>query len=157
MNVWMKVAVAAAILGALGAIVATVWVGSKVREETVVARPYEEGLVQTCDAGEARCTRPLDGGGEVTLDLGPRPLRTMKELDVRVQVAGAPAAEVSVAFAMPGMQMGENRAVLAASGGGRFEGKAVLVRCPSGRKDWVAVVSVAPPTRTVRFRLSVIE
>jgi hypothetical protein len=157
MNVWMKVAVAAAIAGALGAIAATVWVGSKVREETVVAKPYEEGLVQTCDVGESPCTRPLAGGGEVTLELAPRPLRTMQDLHVRVQVAGAPAAEVSVAFAMPGMHMGENRATLAASGGGRFEGKAVLVRCASGRKDWIAVVTAGSPARTARFRLSVME
>jgi nitrogen fixation protein FixH len=269
MNVWMRVAVAAAILGALGAILATIWVGSKVREETVVAKPYEEGLRHDaekaaraalglsvtlidpapeagvgplafdladrdgrpvtgarvrvelsqpdtgrggvaagarelgggryaadvafpsagpwdvrfdvargeervrlerrvaagvpCDVGDGPCTRPLDGGGEVTLELAPRPLRTMQDLAVRVQVAGAPdgAAKVSVAFAMPGMEMGENRAALAPTGGGRFEGKAVLVRCPSGRRDWVAEVQVASEissrARTARFRASVRE
>jgi hypothetical protein len=160
MNLWMKVAVAAAIAGALGAILATVWVGSKVREETVVANPYEEGLRHTCNLRDGPCTRPLDGGGEVTLELGPRPLRTMRDLAVRVQVTGAAADEVSVRFAMPEMEMGENRSALAASGGGRFDGSAVLVRCPSGRKDWLAEVRLArggvaaPP---VRFRLTVAE
>jgi hypothetical protein len=265
MNVWMRVALFAAIAGAIGAILATVWVGSKVREETVVSQPYEEGLrhdaekaargalglavaladpapeagagplafalsaggrpvggarvrvelsqpdtgrggiaadardlgdgryaadvafpaagpwdarfdvvlgpdrvrlerrvvaAAPCDLGAGPCTRPLEGGGEVTLDLGPRPLRTMQDLLVRVQVAPAPRepAEVSVAFAMRGMQMGENRAALAASGGGRFEGKAVLVRCPSGRRDWTAEVRLAAGAApAARFRLTVQE
>jgi hypothetical protein len=160
MNVWMRVALAATIAGALGAILATVWVGSKVREETVVAQPYEEGLLHSCDLRDGPCARPLEGGGEVTLELAPRPLRTMQDLAVRVQVSGAAADEVSVRFAMPGMEMGENRSALAPTGGGRFDGKAVLVRCRSGRKDWIAEVHVARggvAAPAVRFRVTVSE
>jgi hypothetical protein len=160
MNFWMRVALGAAILGALGAIFATVWVGSKVREETVVAQPYEEGLRHSCNLRDGPCTRAIPGGGEVTLELGPRPVRTMEELAVRVQVAGAAADAVSLRFAMPGMEMGENRSSLAAAGAGRFEGKAVLVRCPSGRKDWVAEVQVVRggvSAPAVRFPLAVQE
>lgn len=111
-----------------------------------------------CDLGAGACTRALPGGGELTIELGPRPLRTMADLAVGVTLrrAGAPEEPdtVSVAFAMPGMEMGENRVRLARRGAGHFEGKAVLVRCPSGRRDWVAAVSVgragAPPDE-VRF------
>lgn len=99
-----------------------------------------------CDLGASPCTRVLPGGDEVTLELGPRPLRMMTELAAVVSVtrAGAPVEPdgITVAFAMPGMQMGKNEVKLARRGAGRFEGKAVLVRCPSGRRDWIATVSL---------------
>jgi nitrogen fixation protein FixH len=252
LNVWMKVVIGLAVATVVALIGATVLVGSKVREETVVARPYEEGLhhdaeraaraalglavavedeapvagaaplafrlsdregrplegatveveasrpdtsrgevraaaravgpgryaadlalpspgawdvrfdvqrgtdrvrlerrlvaAAPCDAGAGPCTRVLPGGDEVTLELGPRPLRTMAELSVAVSLGrgGAPVEpdSVSVSFAMPGMEMGENRVRLTRRGAGRFEGKAVLVRCASGRRDWVAAVTV---------------
>jgi nitrogen fixation protein FixH len=117
-----------------------------------------------CDAGAGPCTRALPGGDEVTLDIGPRPLRTMAELAVAVTLRrdGAPVEPdaVSVSFAMPGMEMGENRVRLARRGAGRFEGKAVLVRCPSGRPDWVAAVTIGragAPAGEVRFPLRAAE
>jgi nitrogen fixation protein FixH len=44
MSRWLALALAAAIAGVLGVIAATVWIGARVREDTVVAKPYEEGL-----------------------------------------------------------------------------------------------------------------
>ncbi len=189
------IAIGAGIAAAVGAIAATVWVGVSVREDTVVAHPYEDGLRQdaerharaalglavslpglpdagagpiafelrdragkpvddaqvavelsrpdtsrgeraaparplgggrwtadlafpepgpwdvrfdvtrgkdrvrlerrvgvraACDLGAGPCARALEGGGEIVLDLSPRPLRTMAELTVRVQVRGPP-------------------------------------------------------------------
>lgn len=113
-----------------------------------------------CDLGAGGCTRVLPGGDEVTLELRPRPLRTMADLVAVVTLGrgGAPVEPdgVTVSFAMPGMQMGRNEVRLARAGAGRFEGKAVLVRCPSGRRDWVATVSVTrpgAPAGLVRFPL----
>lgn len=112
-----------------------------------------------CDLGAEPCTRALPGGGEVTLELGPRPLETMRDLRVRVDVRGAPArADVGVSFSMRAMDMGENRPALAPAGPGRLEGKAVLVRCPSGSREWVADVVVASPgapPRAARFPFTV--
>jgi nitrogen fixation protein FixH len=126
----------------------------RVRIEKVVS------IAPRCDAGAGPCTRPLPGGGEVTLELGPRPLRTMVEIVVRVELRGSPHRQdrVAVSFEMPGMEMGENRVALAPAGPGVFAGKAVLVRCPSGRTDWVAAVEVAvsgATPRTARFDLTV--
>jgi hypothetical protein len=67
---------------------------------------------------------------------------------------------VTVAFSMPGMEMGENRSTLAAAGPGRYEGTAVLVPCPTGRREWAVDVVVTPaagPPRTARFALTVAE
>jgi nitrogen fixation protein FixH len=100
-----------------------------------------------CDLGASACTRVLPGGDEVTLELGPRPLKMMTDLAAVVTVRrGAAAAEpdgITLSFEMPGMRMGKNEVRLARAGAGRFEGKAVLVRCPSGRKDWIATVALA--------------
>jgi hypothetical protein len=183
-NFWMRVALAAAVLGAVGAIVATIWVGTKVREETVVPNPYEAGLRHTeerrlgepprlteerrpgerpCDLSAGPCVLLLPWSGEVTLELSPRPLRTMVELQVRAVVRDPArltgSERVGVAFSMVGMEMGENVARLARAGEA-WVGTAVLVRCPSGRKDWVAEVRVDQPGtvgRAVPFPFTVSE
>lgn len=177
-----ELALFAVVAAGLGAVGATIAVGSAVREETVVANPYEAGLhhreavaaravggggagapaATPCDAAATPCTRAA-GAWEVTLELGPRPLRTMADLSAAVELrrAGAPVdgASVLLAFDMRGMSMGPNRRLLVAAGKGRYEGKAVLVRCPSGRKDWVATVAIEAPgqpaaTATFDFRVS---
>jgi nitrogen fixation protein FixH len=149
--------------------IATVWIGSRVREDTVVPNPYEEGLRLTeervadrCDLSSRPCTLRLPGSGEVTLEIAPRPPRTMRELQVRAVLrdpAGARGSdEVAVAFTMPGMEMGRNEVRLAPQDG-VFVGTAVLVRCPSGRKGWVAEVRVGrgEQVRGVRFPFTVEE
>ena len=116
-----------------------------------------------CDLGRGPCAQRV-GGATVTLALSPRPLRTMSELAVAVEVSPASAAsdgQGAVAFAMPGMEMGDNRARLALAGPGRWQGKGVLVRCPSGRKRWAAEVEVpaaagAAPLRAA-FLFDVVE
>lgn len=143
--------------------------GDRVRIERAVS------VAAPCDAARGPCARALPGGGEVALDLGPRPVRTMREIEVRVAVRpssaptasnaagegrgeGAAPARVTVSFEMPGMDMGENRVALAPVGPGRFAGTAVLVRCPAGRTDWVAEVEVSAPgspARKARFDLTV--
>jgi hypothetical protein len=164
-------AIGAAVAAALGAIVATVWIGSRVREDTVVPNPYEEGLRLgaertgrgRCDPSSRPCTLRLPGSGEVTLEIAPRPPRTMRELQVRAVVrdpAGARGSdEVRVAFSMPGMEMGRNEVRLAPQDGA-FVGTAVLVRCPSGRREWVAEVRIGgggEQARAVRFPFTVEE
>jgi nitrogen fixation protein FixH len=116
-----------------------------------------------CALSAGPCRLDLGDGLAVTLELSPRPLRTMADLAARAEVTrgGAPVdgAAVALELAMAGMDMGPNRSALAGAGGGRYEGKAVLVRCPSGRKDWTARVTVAEPgrperTATTRLELS---
>ena len=45
----IELAIAAGSAAALGAVVVTVWVGASVREDTVVAHPYEDGLRQDAE------------------------------------------------------------------------------------------------------------
>jgi nitrogen fixation protein FixH len=139
-----------------------------------------------CDLGAGPCAAPLAGGGQVTLELEPRPLRTMKDLAVRARLSstgagrsgsassslypaggegrgdGADAGagvKVSVSFTMPGMEMGRNEVALEPGPDG-FAGKAVLVRCPSGRKQWAADVAVSrggAAPEIARFPFTVVE
>jgi hypothetical protein len=117
-----------------------------------------------CDLAGGPCTLALPGGGEIAFELGPRPLRAMRELAAVATLTsgGAPleGAAVEVALVMPGMEMGENRIALRPDAPGRHVGRVTVVRCMSGRRDWVAEVSVAGPggaRRTLRFPFTVAE
>lgn len=171
----LPLAVAGAVVAVTGL---TIWVGVLAREDTVVERPYEEGLrydeerrarmaghghahapqaAPACDLGAGPCAATL-GDLRLTADLGPRPLAPMRSLTVNAELrrAGAPVdgAEVGVAFAMAGMHMGENVVKLAPAGAGRYAGAAVLVRCPSGRRDWVATFEIRRGGATERAELA---
>lgn len=102
-----------------------------------------------CDLGRGACAG-ASAGTDVRLEMAPRPLRSLRELEVSAVVSrgGFPVegAEVALELSMPGMYMGDHRVALAPLGGGRYRGRAVLVRCASGRRDWVAEVVVRPGT-----------
>lgn len=179
-----EIALGVVVAAGLGAVVATIAVGSRVREPTVVANPYEAGLrhgeaveaqrpgkapepagraATACDLAARPCTAKA-GPLEVTLDLVPRPPRTMAELAAAVELRrdGAPVdgAKVVLSFDMRDMSMGPNRRTLSGSGAGRYAGRAVLVRCPSGHRDWYAEVAVEAPglgPAAARFEFAVAE
>jgi nitrogen fixation protein FixH len=112
------------------------------------------GVVATaadgCDLNRGPCRLALPGGaGSLTVEISPRPIRTMRDLEfsVRLSCASPPCApqDVSVALTMPGMYMGENTVTLApGEEAGLYRGRGTIVRCPSGRSLWKATVK-APP------------
>jgi hypothetical protein len=175
-----ELALAVVVAAAIGTVGVTVAIGSRVKEPTVVANPYETGLhhaeavaalgsgkeapadaptaIPACDLAAGSCSQAT-GPFVVRLELGPRPLRTLVELSAAVELRwkGAPVdgAQVELSLEMRGMSMGENRRALAPVGGGRYAGKAVLVSCPSGRKDWLATVNISGRSVAVaRFELT---
>jgi len=172
--------VAVASLGALGAVAANFVVGARLFEETVVKDPYEAGLRYQklrppepkraagvdCDIDRGPCQKDGPGDLRIRLELGPRPLKTLADLEITVSVwrGAVPVADriAEVSFSMPGMYMGDNRTRLAVVGGGVYRGKGLLVRCPSGTRVWAAEVALtprqpataAPVTATFTFELS---
>ena len=165
----MKILLLVVCVAALGAVGGAIYIGVRLKEPTVVADPYQAGLhydehrhaaasaatsppasattpsTTACDLQSGPCKQPLPSGGEVTLSIGPRPVRAMQDLEFTVTVTPASAAagaEVAIVLTMPGMYMGETRAALAPAGEGVFRGKGVVVRCSSGRRDWNADVLV---------------
>jgi len=147
---------AVAVAGAIGAVAANLVVGGRLFEPTVVANPYEAGLrydedrrraggpprpaPAPCDAARGAC-RQAAAGGEVSLEILPRPVRAFSDLEFVVH-APAGATPGPIDLAMPGMTMGENRVGLARGADGAWRGKGVVVRCPSGGRRWTATVAL---------------
>ncbi len=173
------IAVAAvATLGAVGAVVANFVVGGRLFEETVVKDPYEAGLRYQklreperkrapgvdCDIDRGPCEKEGPGGLRLALEIGPRPVKAMADLQftVRAWRAGQPLAGKAgeISLQMPGMYMGENRVKLVAQADGSLQGKGLLVRCPTGKRVWAAEVTLpggdpaAPAKDTFTFELA---
>lgn len=119
----LKLALAAAIATGLGAIAGTIWVGASVREETVVARPYEDGLRHDAERRARESlglsVRRLDeapeaGAGPVAFEIAGRDGRGVEGVEVRVEAT------------RPGTSRGEVAAAARALGGGRFEAPVAL-------------------------------
>ena len=117
----------------------------------------EEGTVQgtrkatpsatPCQMATGPCRVPY-ADGVVGLDIGPRPLMSMRELEFKVtliNLAGTKARALDLS--MPGMYMGPNMVTLkpTALEPWVYIGKGVFARCPSGGSRWRArVIMVAP-------------
>jgi len=102
------------------------------------------------DAGA--CTKFVDDM-QVTLDIAPKPVRAMRELQFSIQLARGTApvrhAEVVVDLTMPGMNMGENKVRLRGAGDGTYRGTGIIVRCSSGKTLWKASVAVKDGQRVI--------
>ncbi len=108
-----------------------------------------------CDAHKGVCTQSL-GNNTVSLEIAPRPVKTMQDLVFKVSISGNPPSKSPyIDLGMPAMKMGPNRVLLKPAGQGYYEGKSVIVRCPSGRRTWFANV-IIPDSVEVKFIIDVI-
>jgi len=168
----LKILIVLVVALALGATFATVVLGSRMKEATVVANPYEEGLrydqrrheAERTGATSAASASATPTGDSLTLEISPQPPRAMTDLvfTVRASRDARPLdADVSIALSMPGMRMMENRVALAPAGAGVYRGKGAVVRCSSGERAWAADVTATPrgggPPLTRRFDFEVAE
>ncbi len=152
----MKILIPAVVAIGLGAVAATIIVGSRLAEPKVVADPYEAGLHWDADQASAArpdcavsagpCTKASGGGVTLTLEVSPRPVRAMTDLVFVVSSSTPLGGDAELALTMPGMYMGDNRVRLARGADGRLAGKGVIVRCPSGRRTWSAAVTARSAT-----------
>lgn len=95
-----------------------------------------------CDLHQGPCTATLPGGGQVRLSITPRPIPTVKPLEIEVQAAGIEPRKVEIDFAGVVMNMGYNRTALAAAGPGRYAGSASLPVCITGGMLWQATLLI---------------
>lgn len=95
-----------------------------------------------CNLNQSACTATLPGGARLRLALEPHPIPVAAPIEASVALEGASADSVAIDFAGVGMNMGLNRPVLAASGGGRFAAQVTLPVCVTGRMEWQATVLV---------------
>ena len=111
--------------------------------------------VVNCDAQNGACTRPL-GGGTVTLEIRPKPVRAMADLTFRITSEGVSVkASPFIDLNMLVMDMGKNRVLLKRNGQEAYEGRGVIVRCRSGIRTWSAKVTF-PGVGTTEFIFDVV-
>lgn len=105
-----------------------------------------------CDIQRGSCRQVADSGTAVELDILPKPVKALTELDfiVTIKRGGVPLKDalIDLDLTMPGMFMGHNRPVLKQVKPGRYEGKGVITRCPSGGKTWQAEVTIEHDGKT---------
>ena len=113
-----------------------------------------------CDLNAGPCTAKHPAGGEIVLDITPRPvpmlrpLRLVLELDsaARASLDGPDALDLDLAGVE--MYMGFQRPRLLHAGDGRFEGETTLPICTTEAMTWAATVMPAdqPDAARVQFR-----
>lgn len=122
---------------------------------SIAAEAAEHTGMINCDAHHGACTRSLRDT-DVILDIHPKPVKAMKDLNFTVTLTGKqPASAPYIDLGMPGMKMGPNRVSLKSSGQGVYKGSGIIVRCPSGKRIWKAAVTV-PDMGSVEFIFDVI-
>lgn len=110
--------------------------------------------LSACDLNVERCSVDLPQGGRMELSAAPRPLPTLRPIRLELQLSGVEPDKVEIDFAGVGMNMGFNRPVLSALGGGRYAGEATLPVCVTGTMLWqaTAMLHTGSGTLSVPFR-----
>lgn len=107
-----------------------------------------------CDVHAGPCRTELSGR-VVTLDIVPKPVRVMEDLQFVVTVSGPPLeAPPYIDLNMVAMDMGPNRVEMENPAEGTYAGTGVIVKCPSGKKRWQALVTV-PGLGVAEFQFDV--
>ena len=108
-----------------------------------------------CDIQNTSCTKSIPGC-IVKLDINPKPVKAMTDLDFTVILSGKiPTSLPYIDLGMPGMEMGPNRVQLIKISKNTYKGNGIIVRCPSGRRTWKAVVTL-PDVGVAEFIFDVI-
>ena len=100
-----------------------------------------------CNFNKGPCTKRLETSGLIiTLDINPKPVTAMSELQFSVMInqdmTPVSNATVTVNLTMPGMYMGKNQVMLKPAKNNSYEGSGVIPICPSGARTWMAEVKV---------------
>lgn len=111
------------------------FVGTEASVFASAAKSQEE-LIQSAPAGKEE--------KGLIVEIGPKPIQTMKLLFFRVNLNGRQVPEkIIIDLSMPGMVMGINRFNLKRVGDSdMYEGKTIIPFCPTGKKLWLAKVII---------------
>ena len=95
-----------------------------------------------CDLNRSACRVALPDGGQLEVEMNPRPIPMVQPFQIEVRLGGFDATRVAVDFAGVDMNMGFNRPELTARGGGRHAGEVTLPVCITGAMDWQVTVLI---------------
>ena len=123
----------------LGGFILAVWLGASMFSLPSAEAP---GIASNCDLNDKSCTVHM-GEVSLTLDIQPRPVRSMAPLNYRVSIVGARASNVLISLQGSEMYMGINQTPLTAveSKPGVFSGQGELAVCTTGEMLWRLTVS----------------
>lgn len=102
-------------------------------------------LNPTCDLQRGPCRAVFAEGGEVRLDIAPRPIPILHPLRLRVETRDIAVDAVEVDFVGTDMDMGFNRVALRPGDGNTFIGDGMLPICAQTRMEWEARVMLHTP------------
>lgn len=127
-----------------GLLLATLWVladrhlaGGGGGDDVAVLTP------EICDLNEGPCSIRHPDGGEVSLEITPRPVPMLRELELQLEYRGpgSPDPEwVELDFAGVEMYMGYQRPRLERVGPGAYAGTTTLPICTTEAMTWAATV-----------------
>lgn len=128
----------------LGGFILAVWLGSSMFSLPSAEAP---GVASQCDLNKQSCTVDM-GKVSLTLDIQPRPIRSMTPLNYRVSIDGTRSNKVMVKLQGSEMYMGINQTELTPVDDkpGDFSGKGELAVCTTGEMLWRLTVSAETAT-----------
>ncbi|MBN0989533.1 hypothetical protein [Amphritea pacifica] len=126
-------------LALLGGFILAIWLGSTLFGLPSVQAP---GIASDCDLNQQSCTVDM-GEVSLTVDIQPRPVRSMTPLNYRVSIDGTSASKVIINLQGSEMYMGINQTQLTPveSSPGNFSGQGELAVCTTGEMLWRLTVS----------------
>ncbi len=109
------------------------------RKSTIIAQIEPDN---SCDLQVMACTLAIPGGGEVTLNIQPRPIPLVQKFNIDVQLNHMEAEAVSIDFKGTTMNMGPNNVKLQAQTAVHYSGQGMLPVCIRNSMEWQADVYI---------------
>lgn len=109
------------------------------KKNTILVRVEPD---KSCDLQKEACRLKLPDGGEITLDIEPRPIPLVKIFKIIVKTSNINAEAVSVDFKGTTMNMGPNNVKLEAQQAEIYAGQGMLPVCIRNSMEWQADVYV---------------
>ena len=109
------------------------------RKNNIIARIDPD---KSCDLQKKACTLTMPNGGQVTLEIEPRPIPLVQNLKIKVNTNDIDAEAVSVDFKGTTMNMGPNNVKLESQQPGLYDGQGMLPVCIRNSMEWQADVYV---------------
>jgi len=97
--------------------------------------------MSSCNVGKQACVATLPDGGQLEFSIEPRPIPSLKPLQLQATIRGSKVRRIEVDLVGADMKMGFNRPVLEERNG-RYSGLASLPVCVTGKMAWQATVLV---------------
>lgn len=95
-----------------------------------------------CDLGKGGCTHALPDGGQLTVELSPRPVPLMETVRVNVVVSGSKMQPSHIDITGLNMEMGVNRVALTPTAEARWQGETIIPICSQRQMHWRSALLV---------------